>query len=52
MPPSAVPGEIYPINDVDLASRRSYFLWATAPDTEFITLAEQRQLSDPEVLEQ
>ncbi|MDF1841538.1 MAG: DUF1588 domain-containing protein [Rubripirellula sp.] len=34
-----------------LASRLSYFLWASCPDDELLELAEQGQLSDPDVLQ-
>ena len=36
--------------DVELASRLSFFLWGSGPDDELLTLAEQGQLSRPEVL--
>ncbi len=39
------------INDFDLASRLSYFLWASMPDEELFQLAEQGRLSKPEVLQ-
>jgi hypothetical protein len=45
------PGESYRITDEALASRLSYFLWATPPDQELINLATQKKLSDPKVLE-
>jgi len=45
------PGESYPIADVDLASRLSFFLWAASPDEELVTLAAEGRLSDPAVLE-
>ncbi len=35
----------------ELASRLSYFLWSSQPDTELTTLAEQDRLKDPAVLE-
>ena len=38
--------------DFELASRLSYFLWASCPDAELLELAEQGQLSDPDVLQQ
>ena len=41
----------YSINDVELASRLSFFLWSSIPDDTLITLAEQGTLSDPDVLE-
>lgn len=39
------------INDFDLASRLSYFLWASMPDEELFQLAEQGRLSKPKVLQ-
>ena len=41
----------YPLDDVDLASRLSFFLWSSVPDNELLALAEQGALSDPAVLE-
>ncbi len=38
------------LDDWALASRLSYFLWSTMPDKELSALAEQRKLSQPEVL--
>jgi hypothetical protein len=34
------------LNDWELASRLSYFLWSTMPDAELLTLAEQGKLHD------
>ncbi len=50
-PPEVAPGASYPIADVDLASRLSFFLWAASPDDELLTLAAEGGLSDPAVLE-
>ena len=47
MPAAAKPGAIYPINDVDLASRLSFFLWGTIPDRALIDAAARRELSQP-----
>lgn len=41
----------YRIADLDLASRLSFFLWATGPDDELVGLALDGTLSQPEVLE-
>jgi hypothetical protein len=41
----------YRINDIDLASRLSFFLWGTAPDQELITLATKKELGRAPVLE-
>ncbi|WP_233198897.1 MULTISPECIES: DUF1592 domain-containing protein [Pirellulaceae] len=38
------------LNDWELASRLSYFLWSSMPDDELFRLAESGQLSQPEVL--
>jgi mono/diheme cytochrome c family protein len=38
------------ISDLELASRLSFFIWSSIPDETLITLAEQGQLSDPQVL--
>lgn len=38
------------ISDHDLASRLSFFLWASGPDEELIRVATSGQLSQPEVL--
>jgi hypothetical protein len=43
---------IYPISDLNLASRLSFFLWSSIPDDELLTAAEQGRLRDPAVLEQ
>jgi len=40
-----------PINDWELASRLSYFLWASMPDEELMQLAAAGRLAQPEVLE-
>ena len=41
----------YPLSDVDLASRLSFFLWGTIPDGELLDLAEAGRLSEPAVYE-
>lgn len=50
VPPDAAAGEIYAIDDLDLASRLSFFLWAEPPDEELLGLAEAHELSAPETL--
>jgi hypothetical protein len=50
-PAGLQPGQLYPISDLDLASRLSFFLWSSIPDEEILSLAEQGKLSDPAVLE-
>ncbi|TDI11177.1 MAG: DUF1592 domain-containing protein, partial [Acidobacteria bacterium] len=41
----------YPISDLELASRLSFFLWSSIPDDQLLDLAERGQLKDPVVLE-
>ena len=45
------PGQTYPISDLALASRLSFFLWSSIPDDQLITLAAQGRLKTPAVLE-
>ncbi|MBI2479063.1 MAG: DUF1592 domain-containing protein [Planctomycetia bacterium] len=51
-PAGLAPGTAYRINDVDLASRLSFFLWSSIPDDELLDLAERGQLGKNDVLEQ
>ncbi len=39
-------GEMPPINDYELATRISYFLWSSMPDDELLLLAHNKQLRD------
>ena len=41
----------YALDDFELASRLSFFLWSSVPDDELLALAERGALSDPAVLE-
>jgi len=50
-PQDVLPGELYRLNDSDLASRISFFIWGVGPDEELRQLADQGRLSDPDVLE-
>jgi hypothetical protein len=43
--------ESFRINDFELASRLSYFLWATMPDDELFHLASKNLLQEPKTLE-
>lgn len=49
-PSTPAPKTAYAINDFELASRLSFFLWSSLPDDELLDLAEQRILHRPEVL--
>jgi mono/diheme cytochrome c family protein len=48
---STSPHESRPLNDLELASRLSFFLWNQGPDEQLIGLAANKQLSDPKVLQ-
>jgi len=50
-PADGKPGSVFRLNNVELASRLSFFLWGTIPDDELRTVAEQGKLSDPKVLD-
>ncbi|MGF1578257.1 MAG: DUF1592 domain-containing protein [Gemmataceae bacterium] len=41
-----------PVNDFELASRLSYFLWSSMPDEELFQVAAKKQLRDPKILSQ
>jgi len=49
-PATAKPGVPYAISDLELASRLSFFLWSTGPDSELLNLASQGRLRQPGVL--
>lgn len=51
--PAAVkPGSIRPLNDYELATRLSYFLWSSMPDEELFQLAAAGKLKTPKVTAQ
>ena len=45
------PATPYPLSDIELASRLSFFLWSSIPDDELLDAAEAGSLGDPAVLE-
>ena len=47
----APPGTVYPISDLELASRLSFFLWSSIPDDDLIDAAQRGSLRQPAVLE-
>ena len=51
-PPNIAPGTPYVLSDIELASRLSFFLWSSIPDTELLDLAKRGMIRDPVVLEQ
>jgi mono/diheme cytochrome c family protein len=51
--PANVPaGGVYPISDLELASRLSYFLWSSLPDDQLLELASKGRLRDAATLQQ
>jgi hypothetical protein len=50
-PDDVEPGGVYRLRDVDLASRLSFFLWATAPDDELLRAAGAGELSTADGME-
>jgi hypothetical protein len=50
-PASATAGQVFRIDDLDLASRLSFFLWSRPPDDELIRLGAEGKLHEPAVLE-
>lgn len=51
VPQNANPGDVFPVEDIDLASRLSFFLWGTAPDEQLLQAARSGELSSTAVLE-
>ena len=49
-PATAKPGVPYALSDLELASRLSFFLWSSGPDSELLALAGQGRLRQPGVL--
>ena len=50
-PAGVQPGESYRVSDLALASRLSFFLWASPPDNELVQEATSGRRADPRVLE-
>jgi hypothetical protein len=50
-PKSVSKGSQFSLNDLELASRLSFFIWNTGPDAELLKLAETKQLSKPGALD-
>jgi mono/diheme cytochrome c family protein len=49
--PSSAQTERRPLNDGELASRLSYFLWSTMPDDELFELAASGKLHEPAIID-
>ncbi|MEI9894835.1 MAG: DUF1592 domain-containing protein [Chthoniobacter sp.] len=50
-PSNGKPGDTRDLTDYEIASRLSYFLWSSKPDSELFSLAAKGELHKPEVLE-
>jgi Protein of unknown function (DUF1592)/Protein of unknown function (DUF1588)/Protein of unknown function (DUF1587)/Protein of unknown function (DUF1595)/Protein of unknown function (DUF1585) len=50
-PTGIAAGENYRITDLELASRLSYFLWSSGPDSQLLALGAQNKLHEPATLE-
>ena len=42
-PAGVAPGGVYPVSDIELASRLSFFLWSSIPDEELLRVAAAEQ---------
>lgn len=51
VPANAKPGTVYPVSDIDLASRVSFFLWSSLPDEALLDAAIGGTLHQPDVLD-
>ena len=51
-PSGVAPGSAYAIDDFELASRMSFYLWSSIPDEELLDLAARSELRQPDVLDQ
>ncbi|MFO0809755.1 MAG: DUF1592 domain-containing protein [Gemmataceae bacterium] len=49
-PAGVAPRTAYPVSDLELASRLSFFLWSSIPDDELLDVAARGELRRPEVL--
>jgi hypothetical protein len=52
VPANLAPGTAYRLTDLELATRLSFFLWSSIPDSKLVELAAAGELSKPAVLEQ
>ncbi len=50
-PAKPVANGIYPLSDLEVASRLSFFLWSSVPDDRLLDLAEAGKLTEPQTLE-
>jgi len=50
-PANVNPGDMYPLNDFEIARRLALFLWSSIPDEPLLADAERGLMKDPKVLE-
>jgi Protein of unknown function (DUF1592)/Protein of unknown function (DUF1588)/Protein of unknown function (DUF1585)/Protein of unknown function (DUF1587)/Protein of unknown function (DUF1595)/Cytochrome C oxidase, cbb3-type, subunit III len=50
-PGNVAAGAVYHVDDLELASRLSFFMWSSIPDDQLLTVAAQGKLHDPATLE-
>jgi hypothetical protein len=50
-PPGIAPGTVYPVSDLEMASRLSFFLWSSIPDDQLLNVAARGKLTEPAELE-
>jgi mono/diheme cytochrome c family protein len=50
-PADLAPGSVFPLDDLAIASRLSFFLWSQGPDERLLQLASAGQLRDPAELD-
>ncbi|NOT28166.1 MAG: DUF1592 domain-containing protein [Acidobacteria bacterium] len=50
--PAGAASDAYRVSDLELASRLSFFLWSSIPDTQLLDVAERGRLKDAAVFEQ
>ncbi len=50
-PDNVTPGSAYAVDDIELASRLSFFLWSSIPDQELLDAAIARELSTSDVFD-
>ena len=51
-PAGISPGTVYPLDDLAIASRLSFFLWSSIPDEQLLAVAEAGTLGNPDILTQ
>ena len=51
-PPNVKPGTVHELDEIEIASRLSFFIWSSIPDDELLDLAAAGRLKNPATLEQ